>query len=66
VGIHPADSAGWRLKQCSTSLAAARHWLDSAIIFFGKPLVEPKEISTASVRDLCLFIRDTGIMKLCC
>jgi hypothetical protein len=28
--------------------------------------VEPKEISTASFRDLCLFIRDTGIMNLCC
>jgi hypothetical protein len=34
--------------------------------FFGKPFVEPKEISTASVRDLCLFIRETGIMNLCC
>jgi hypothetical protein len=33
---------------------------------FGKPIVEPKEISTASVRDLCLFIRATGIMNLCC
>jgi hypothetical protein len=32
---------------------------------FGKPFVEPKEISTASVRDFCLFIRDTGIMNLC-
>jgi hypothetical protein len=26
---------------------------------FGKPLVEPKEISTASVRDLCLCDRST-------
>jgi hypothetical protein len=32
---------------------------------FGKPLVEPKEISTASVRDLCLFIRVTGLLDLC-
>jgi hypothetical protein len=32
---------------------------------FGKPLVEPKEISTASVRDLCLFIRVTGLLNLC-
>jgi hypothetical protein len=31
----------------------------------GKPLVEPKEISTASVRDLCLFIRVTGLLDLC-
>jgi hypothetical protein len=27
---------------------------------FGNPDVEPKDISTASVRDLCLFIRGTG------
>jgi hypothetical protein len=32
---------------------------------FGKPLVEPKEISTAWVRDLCLFIRAAGILNLC-
>jgi hypothetical protein len=31
----------------------------------GKTLVEPKEISTASVRDLCLFIRVTGLLNLC-
>jgi hypothetical protein len=45
--IHPADSAGWRLKQCSILSA------------------EPKDISTASVRDLCLFIRGTGLLNLC-
>jgi hypothetical protein len=32
---------------------------------FGKPFVEPEDISTASLRDLCLFIRDTGILYLC-
>jgi len=32
---------------------------------FGKPFVEPKDISTASLRDLCLFIRDTGLLNLC-
>jgi hypothetical protein len=32
---------------------------------FGKPLVEPREISTASVRDLCLFIRVSGLLGLC-
>jgi hypothetical protein len=32
---------------------------------FGKPLIEPKEISTASVRDLCLFIRVAGLLNLC-
>jgi hypothetical protein len=45
--------------------AAARHWLDSATTFFGKPFVEPKYISTASLRYLSLFIRDRGILKLC-
>jgi len=32
---------------------------------FGKLNVEPRDISTASVRDLCLFIRGTGLLYLC-
>jgi hypothetical protein len=32
---------------------------------FGKPLVQPREISTASFRDLCLFIRVSGLLNLC-
>ena len=32
---------------------------------FGRPTVEPKDISTASVRDLCLFIRGAGLLWLC-
>jgi hypothetical protein len=32
---------------------------------FGKPTVEPKDISTVPVKDLCLVIRDTGLLKLC-
>jgi hypothetical protein len=32
---------------------------------FGKLIAEPKDISTASVRDLCLFIRGTGLWNLC-
>jgi hypothetical protein len=31
----------------------------------GRLIAEPKEISTASVRDLCLFIRGTGLLNLC-
>jgi hypothetical protein len=31
----------------------------------GNPIVEPNDISTVSVRDLCLFIRGTGLLKLC-
>jgi ribonuclease HI len=32
---------------------------------FGDSVVEPKDISTASVSDLCLFIRGTGLLNLC-
>jgi hypothetical protein len=32
---------------------------------FGKLTIEPKDISTASIRDLCLFIRGAGLLKLC-
>jgi len=32
---------------------------------FGKLIVEPKDISTASVKGLCLFIRGTGLLYLC-
>jgi hypothetical protein len=31
----------------------------------GNSLVEPKDVSTASVDDLCHFIRDTGLLNLC-
>jgi hypothetical protein len=31
---------------------------------FGDLLAEPKEISTASVRDLCLYIKGTGLLNL--
>jgi hypothetical protein len=70
--IHPADSAGSILQilQDGDRNGAAHYMqlrgiLFSAIMFFGKPLIEPKEISTASVRDLCLFIRVTGLLDVC-
>jgi len=44
---------------CCEALARQRYNI------FGKPFVEPKDISTASLMDLCLFIRDTGILNLC-
>jgi len=44
---------------CCEALACQRYNI------FGKPFVEPKDISTASLRDLCLFIRDTEILNLC-
>jgi hypothetical protein len=31
---------------------------------FGNPPVEPKDISTTSVRDLCLFIRGTELLNV--
>jgi hypothetical protein len=33
-------------------------------IIFGNLFVEPKEISTASVRDPCLYIKGTGLLNL--
>ena len=32
---------------------------------FGGLTVAPKDVSKASVRDLCLFIRSTGLLNLC-
>jgi hypothetical protein len=32
---------------------------------FGKLFAEPKYISMASLKDLCLFIRGKGLMNLC-
>jgi hypothetical protein len=43
---------------CCEALARQRYNI------FGRAFIEPKEISTASRRDLCLFISDTGIMNL--
>jgi len=43
---------------CCEALARQRYNV------FGRLIVEPKDISTASVRDLCLFIRGTGLVKL--
>jgi hypothetical protein len=40
------------------------HWQSS----IARPkllIVEPKDISTASVRDLCPFMRSTGLLNLC-
>jgi hypothetical protein len=44
---------------CCEALARERYNV------FGKLFAEPKDISTASVRDLCLFIRGTGLLNLC-
>jgi hypothetical protein len=32
---------------------------------FGKLIIEPNDISTVSIRDLCFFIRSTGLLRLC-
>jgi hypothetical protein len=32
---------------------------------FGRLTAEPKDISTTSIKDLCLFISGTGLMNLC-
>jgi hypothetical protein len=43
---------------CCEALARQRYSI------FGKLFVEPKDISTASLRDLCLFIRDRGLLNV--
>jgi len=43
---------------CCEALARQRYNV------FGNLLVEPKDISTAAVRDLCLFVRGTGLLNL--
>ena len=43
---------------CCEALARQRYNI------FGNRLVEPKDISTASVRDLCLFIRGAGLLNV--
>jgi hypothetical protein len=44
---------------CCEALARQRYK------FFGKLCAEPKDISTASLKDPCLFVRGTGLMNLC-
>jgi hypothetical protein len=44
---------------CCEALAGQRYNV------FGNPFVEPKDISTASIRDPCLFIRGTGLLNVC-
>jgi hypothetical protein len=43
---------------CCEALARQRYNV------FGNLLAEPKEISTASVRDLCLYIKGRGLLNL--
>jgi hypothetical protein len=44
---------------CCEALARQRYNV------FGILTVEPKYISTASIRDLCLFTRGAGLLRLC-
>ena len=44
---------------CCEALARQRYNI------YGKLFAEPKDISTALIKDLCFFIRDTGILNLC-
>jgi hypothetical protein len=43
---------------CCEALARQRYNV------FGNPFVEPKGISTASVQDLYLYIKGTGLLNL--
>jgi len=49
---------GQHIICCCEALACQRYNV------FGNPLVEPKDTSTASVRDLYLFIRGTGLLNV--
>jgi hypothetical protein len=55
--IQTADFASWRLKQRTILFAVARPWLARSYNIFGKSFAEPKDISTASLKDLCRFVR---------
>jgi hypothetical protein len=44
---------------CCEALALQRYK------YFGKLFAEPKDISMASLKDLCLFVRGTGLMNQC-
>ena len=44
---------------CCEALACQRYNV------FGRLTVEPKDISTASIRGLCLFIHGAGLLRLC-
>ena len=44
---------------CCEALAGQRYNV------FGRQTVEPKDISMASIRDLCLFTRGAGLLRLC-
>jgi hypothetical protein len=48
-----------RIICCCEALARQRYNT------FGTLFAEPKDISTASVRNPCIFIRDTGLLNLC-
>jgi hypothetical protein len=45
---------------CRCEVLARRHFS-----VYGDSVIEPKDVSTASVRDLCLFIRGTGLLNVC-
>jgi hypothetical protein len=62
--IRPADFAGRRqtvyhIICCCEVLGLQRYK------FFGKVFAEPEDISMASLKDLCLFVRGTGLMNQC-
>ena len=44
---------------CCETLARQRY------NFFGKFCVEPNDINMASLKHLCFFVRDTGVMSPC-
>jgi hypothetical protein len=59
-------------RLCRKETETAQHIICCCEVLAGQcynvcwnPFVELKNISTASVRDLCLFIRGTGLLNVC-
>jgi hypothetical protein len=62
--IQSADAAEWR--QTVQHIVCRREALaGQRYDVFEKIIIEPKDISTASIRELCFFIRSAGLLRLC-
>jgi hypothetical protein len=62
--IQPEDFAGWRLETVKHITCCCEVLAHQRYNFFGRLSAEPTDISTASIKDLCLFIRGTGLLNL--
>jgi hypothetical protein len=54
-----ANETVYHIICCCKALACQRYNV------FGKLFAEPKDISRASLKDLCLYVRGTGLTNFC-